>query len=84
MTEPRFKVGDLVFYRSTVENYYADGSKEIGVVLSVYRDTTPLYISFPEPNIFEYEYRIKWIQSGYISTLMGFNLEKVEIPQEKA
>ena len=81
MSEPRFKVGDLVFYRPTYNNLYADGTKELGVVIGIVRESLPLFINFPDSEYFEYEYRIKWISTGYVSNLLGFNLEKLEEPK---
>ncbi len=75
----KFEVGDLVFYRPTNGNRYADGSKQLGVVIEIKKDQTPLFLSFPEKEYFEYEYRVKWINSGHISNLLGFNLKKLEI-----
>ncbi len=79
----RFKVGDLVFYKPTHGNRYADGSKQLGVVIEVLKDQTPLILSCPEKEYFEFEYRVKWIDSGHISTLLGFNLKKLEIVDKK-
>ena len=74
-----FKVGDLVYYNPTVENIYADGTKHLGVVIKVIESRPHFYGSFPEKDLFEYEYKIKWIESGHVSTLLGFNLKKLEI-----
>ena len=76
---PKFNVGDLVFYRPSVINFYADGTKKLGIVLDVYYDRNPLYVNFPEKQYFEYEYRVTWINTGYTSVLLGFNLEKLTI-----
>jgi len=75
------KVGDLVTYQPSLQNFYADGTKELGVVLEVLKERVPLFINFPEKNYFEHEYKIKWISSGYTSTLLGFNLRKVKAPE---
>jgi len=82
MNEPKFKVGDLVYYRPTYCNAYADGSKHLGVIVEVKREGLPLFLNFPENEIFEFEYIIKWINTGYTSSLMGFNLEKLEAPKD--
>mgnify|MGYP003144529042 CR=1 FL=1 len=75
----KFKVGDLVNYRPSNSNLYADGTKQLGVVIEVLVDKTPLYINFPEKEHFECEYKVIWINTGYKSVLLGFNLEKIEI-----
>ncbi len=77
-----FNVGDLVFYRPSSSNFYADGTKQMGVIVAVCADKTPLFVNFPEKEYFEYEYKVIWIDSGYTSTLLGFNLQKVEIPEK--
>ena len=79
----KFKIGDLVYYRPTSENYYANGTKQLGIVVAIIKDYSPLFLNFPESKLFEYEYRIKWISSGYTSSLLGFNLEKLEINDKK-
>ena len=82
--DTKFKVGDLVFYRPTAKNNYADGTKQLGVVVEIIREQTPLFLSFPEQEIFEYEYKVKWINSGQTSILLYFNLEKLKVPEEKS
>ncbi len=77
-----FKIGDLVYYKPTNNNYYADGTKELGVIVEVFVDRTPLYVNFPEKEYFEYEYKVIWINSGYTSVLLGFNLKKLKIPEK--
>ena len=79
---PKFNVGDLVYYKPTFQNHYADGSRELGVVLRVVKDTTPLLTSFPEKKYFEYEYTVKWMNSGFTSKLLRFNLDKLNIPSK--
>ena len=79
---PKFEVGNLVYYRPSSDNIYADGTKQLGVIVDVRLDRTPLYINFPEKEYFEYEYKVIWISSGYTSILLGFNLEKLEKPEE--
>jgi len=79
---PKFKVGDLVYYRPTNNNFYADGTKQLGVVVDICLDQTPLFINFPEKEYFEYEYKVVWINSGYTSMLLGFNLVKLENPEK--
>ena len=77
----KLKVGDLVIYQPSHQNFYANGSKELGVVLEILEERVPLYINFPDKNYFEHEYKVKWINSGYTSTLQGFNLKKIEISE---
>lgn len=77
----KLEVGDLVFYQPSNRNFYADGSKELGVVIEVLKERTPLFVNFPDKDYFEFEYRVKWITNGYISTLLGFNLRKLEAPK---
>ena len=77
----KLKVGDLVIYQPSHQNFYANGSKELGVVLEILEERIPLYINFPDKNYFEHEYKVKWINSGYTSTLQGFNLKKIEISE---
>ena len=76
---PKFNIGDLVFYRPSVNNIYADGTKKLGVILDIYHDRSPLYVNFPEKQYFEYEYKVTWINTGHTSVLLGFNLEKLKI-----
>jgi hypothetical protein len=83
MEIPEFEVGDLVFYKPSEENRYADGQRQLGVVIRVNRDANPLFVGFPETEIFACEYVVKWIVSGYISTLLPFNLTKLEAPVDK-
>ena len=81
--DPKFKVGDLVFYKPSSQNFYADGTNQLGVVVEIYKDKAPLFINFPEKEYFEYEYKIIWINSGYVSKLLPFNLEKLENREER-
>jgi hypothetical protein len=81
MEKQNLKVGDLVVYQPVHQNFYADGSKELGVILEVLEERIPLYINFPDKNYFEHEYKVKWINTGYTSTLQGFNLKKIEISE---
>lgn len=76
------KVGDLVVYQPSHQNFYADGSKELGVIIDIMKERIPLFINFPDKSYFEHEYKVKWINSGYTSTLLGFNLKKIEIKEE--
>jgi|TARA_R110001592_G_C13063491_1_gene741194 hypothetical protein len=79
----KLKVGDLVFYRPSEENRYADGEKQMGIILQVFEEANPLFVLRTETEMFADEYLIKWIKSGYTSTLMAFNLKKIEIPLDK-
>ena len=76
------KVGDLVYYQPSEINSYADGTKQLGVVIEILKDRLPLCINFPEKDYFQYEYRILWIDTGYKSVLLEFNLRKLEIKEE--
>lgn len=83
MESREFKVGDLVYYQPTEDNRYADGRKQMGVVLKVIKEANPLFVLRTETEMFADEYVIKWFQSGYTSTLMAFNLKKIEVPLDK-
>ncbi len=83
MESNELKVGDLVYYKPTEDNRYADGKKQMGVVLQVIKEANPLFVLRTETEMFADEYVIKWFQSGYTSTLMAFNLKKIEIPLDK-
>ena len=83
MESIKFKVGDLVMYRPSEENKYADSSKQLGVILRIKKDVNPLFALHPETKMFACEYVVKWIQSGYVSALLPFNLKKLEIPLDK-
>ena len=75
-----FKVGDLVLYRPSEDNKYANGTRQLGVILKIKKDADPLFALHPETKMFACEYVVKWFQSGYVSALLPFNLKKVEIP----
>ena len=77
------KIGDLVFYNPTSNNFYADGTRQLGVIVDILKDRAPLFINFPDENFFQHEYKVIWIDSGYTSILLGFNLKKLEIVEEK-
>ena len=83
MPGKKFKVGDLVFYCPSHDNKYADGTRQLGVVLDVKTDANPLFSKYPETEAFAHEYVVKWFESGYVSALLGFNLKKLEIPLDK-
>jgi len=84
MTEKeKLKVGDLVFYRPTEDNRYADGQRQMGVVLEVFEEANPLFILRTETEMFANEYLVRWFESGYTSRLLSFNLKKIEIPLDK-
>ena len=83
MKEPKFKVGDLVFYQASEINRYANGERQIGIVLEIIPEVAPLFENLPDAELWMFEFRIKWIETGYTSTLHGFNLKKVEVPLDK-
>ena len=83
MENVKFKVGDLVLYQPSEENRYADGTKQLGVILRVKKDVNPLFTLHPETKMFACEYVVKWFQSGYVSALLPFNLKKLQIPVDK-
>ena len=83
MKEPKFKVGDLVFYQASEINKYANGEQQMGIVLKVIPEVAPLFESLPDSELWMYEFKVKWIETGYVSTLHGFNLKKIEIPVDK-
>ena len=83
MKEPKFKVGDLVFYQASEINKYANGERQIGIVLEIIPEVAPLFENLPDAELWMFEFRIKWIETGYTSTLHGFNLKKVEVPLDK-
>ncbi len=82
-SESKFKIGDLVYYRPVKDNRYADGTRQLGVVVEIITDQPPLFLSFPEKEIFEFEYKVIWINTGYSSKLLYFNLEKLKIPSKE-
>ena len=81
--QPKFKVGDLVFYQASEINRYANGEKQMGIILEVIPETAPLFEMLPDAELWSYEFRVKWIETGYTSTLNGFNLKKIEVPLDK-
>ena len=83
MEESELKVGDLVFYRPTEENRYADGQKQMGVILEVFKEANPLFVLRTETEMFADEFLVRWFESGYTSRLLSFNLKKIEIPLDK-
>ena len=83
MEREELKVGDLVFYRPSEENRYANGERQMGVVLQVIEEANPLFVLRTETEIFANEYVIRWFKSGYTSRLMEFNLKKIKVPLDK-
>jgi hypothetical protein len=81
--ENELKVGDLVFYRPTEENRYADGQKQMGVILEVFKEANPLFVLRTETEMFADEFLVRWFESGYTARLLSFNLKKIEIPLDK-
>ena len=80
MEVKKFKVGDLVYYQPSEENKYACGEKQLGVVIKINKEANPLFVGFPETEMFACEYVVRWIKSGYTSSLLPFNLKKLEVP----
>ena len=78
----KFEVGDLVYYVPSNSNEYAQ-AKHLGVVIKIKKDSNPLFSLHKETAMFADEYVVKWIESGYTSTLLPFNLRKLEIPVDK-
>ena len=83
MEREKLKVGDLVYYKPAEDNRYANGEKQIGVILQVFEEANPLFVLRTETELFANEYQIKWFRSGYTSRLMEFNLKKIEVPLDK-
>ena len=81
--EPVLSIGDLVFYQPSEMNRYANGEKQMGIVLEIIPDVAPLFGNLPDAELWMYEYKIKWIETGYVSKLHAFNLKKVEVPLDK-
>ena len=79
----KFEVGDLVFYRPSEDNKYANGEKQIGVVLEVIKDVNPLFMAIENSEIYMHEYVVRWFISGYTSTLLPFNLKKFKLTEEE-
>ena len=81
---PYYDVGDLVYYNPSHDNFYADGTKQLGIIVEIITENAPLYHNFPDKEYFAYEYRVRWINSGYESVLLGFNLKKLAVEDEPA
>tara|TARA_R100001443_G_scaffold112607_1_gene126255 strand:+ start:218 stop:472 length:255 start_codon:yes stop_codon:yes gene_type:complete len=79
----KLKVGDLVCYKPSEDNKYANGEQQIGVVLRVIKDVNPLFMALENSEIYMHEYVVRWFVSGYTSTLLPFNLKKFKPPQEE-
>ncbi len=79
----KFNIGDLVFYSPSIDNKYADGTRQLGVILEIKTDANPLFCKYPETELFAHEYIVKWFESGYVSALLEFNLKKLKIPIDK-
>jgi hypothetical protein len=77
----KFEIGDLVCYKPTEDNKYANGEKQIGVVLQVIKEVNPLFMAIEESEIYMHEYVVRWFVSGYTSTLLPFNLRKFKLPE---
>jgi hypothetical protein len=81
MKVAKFKEGDLVFYHDLIEETFAKSDKQLGVVVKVYENVSPLFSHMEGGDKYLDEYLVVWIATGFRSTLLGFNLKKVEIPQ---
>jgi len=78
----KFKKGDLVYYNDYVEETFAKSDKQIGVVVHVFENVSPLFSHLKSGEHYVDEYIVVWISTGFRSTLLGLNLRKVEIPDE--
>jgi len=79
----KLEVGDLVCYKPSEDNKYANGQNQIGVVLRVIKDVNPLFMLIEDSEIYMHEYVVRWFVSGYTSTLLPFNLRKFKPPEEE-
>jgi len=77
----KFKEGDLVFYHDLIEETFARSDRQLGVVVKVYKDVSPLFSHMRGGDKYVDEYVVVWIATGFRSTLLGINLKKVEAPQ---
>lgn len=82
MNIPKFKKGDLVYYDDFMEDSLARPNKQIGVVVHVFENVSPLFSHLKNGEHYVDEYIVIWIGTGFRSTLLGLNLRKVEIPDE--
>ena len=77
----KFKKGDLVHYHDYIEETFAKSDKQIGVVVHVYENVSPLFSYMKGGDKYVDEYVVIWISTGFRSTLLGLNLRKVEMPK---
>ena len=77
----KFKEGDLVYYQDLIEETFAISDKQIGVIVRVYENVSPLFSYMKGGDKYVDEYVVVWIATGFRSTLLGINLKKVEAPQ---
>ena len=72
-----YKVGDLVYY-SPHSLIREQEKKIIGAVVEVLTPTYKLFESSPraerQP---DFEYKVVWFKTGRISSILGFNLKKL-------
>lgn len=78
----KFKKGDLVQYNDYIEETFAKSDKQLGVVVHVYENVSPLFSYMKDGEEYIDEYVIIWIGTGFRSTLLGVNLKKVEVPPD--
>lgn len=77
----KFKEGDLVYYDDLIEDTFAKSDKQLGVVVHVHKDVSPLFSHMRGGENYVDEYVVVWIATGFRSTLLGINLRKMELPQ---
>jgi len=77
----KFKEGDLVYYQDLIEETFAISDKQIGVIVRVYENVSPLFSYMKGGDKYVDEYVVVWIATGFRSTLLGINLKKVTLPQ---
>ena len=77
----KFKEGDLVYYQDLIEETFAISDKQIGVIVRVYENVSPLFSYMKGGDKYVDEYVVVWIATGFRSTLLGINLKKVTLPK---
>ena len=81
MKVTKFKEGDLVYYHDLIEETFAKSDKQLGVIVHVYENVSPLFSHMKGGDKYVDEYVVVWIATGFRSTLLGLNLRKVTLPQ---